>query len=353
MPKLKKPFFSLTARGKLGKWLRVFPVHGEHIVKTSADPPDIKSLAQLSWRHMYQKAVALWHGLSPAEKVSWESAGTEKHMTGFAWFMSQCLKPNPGLYLPLQGGTMTGEIIMSDEAISELPDPVNPQDADTLAAREAAITAALEDCIDSHIHGWDGTAWQKLKTESATQHNLRVVLYTGPNKIGSEDLANILIGDSGWAPYFQSFLRLSDSDTDAWFEWRTARSASDANSGATIASVALFGFNGATFDRLRTYPAGILKVGRAEVGLQTPRLVGTGQIKASAGKLYWLEVNPGAGNSLLELTDDLDGAGAVVYDCFHTSRESHMHSFDPPMEFTTGIYLKTFTSMTSVIAGYL
>ncbi|GAH97344.1 unnamed protein product, partial [marine sediment metagenome] len=55
---------------------------------------------------MYQKCAALWHTLSADEKQEWESLATPKHMTGFAYWQSQCLRPNPGIYLPLQGGTM-------------------------------------------------------------------------------------------------------------------------------------------------------------------------------------------------------------------------------------------------------
>ena len=73
---------------------------------------------------MYQKAVALWHGLSAAEKGEWESQARPKHMTGFAWFMSQALKPNPGLYLPLQGGTMQGIIEMDGWPVRNMLDPV-------------------------------------------------------------------------------------------------------------------------------------------------------------------------------------------------------------------------------------
>jgi len=78
---------------------------------------------------MYLKAVALWHALSSAEKQAWESSARRKHMTGFAWFMSQALKPNPGLYLPLQGGIMSGDIDMDKHRILKLPLPTDDQEA--------------------------------------------------------------------------------------------------------------------------------------------------------------------------------------------------------------------------------
>lgn len=110
-----------------------------NIAEKTPIPHDLKSPAQLSWRHMFQKVVALWHALSSAEKQEWESSARPHHMTGYAWFLSQALRPNPGIYLPLQGGTMAGDIDMDDNRIESLPDPVAPQDADTEAARDAAI----------------------------------------------------------------------------------------------------------------------------------------------------------------------------------------------------------------------
>ncbi|GAI14555.1 unnamed protein product, partial [marine sediment metagenome] len=51
------------------------------------------------------------------------------HMTGYAWFISQCLRPNPGIYLPLQGGTMQGNIDMAKHRLLKLPLPTVNQEA--------------------------------------------------------------------------------------------------------------------------------------------------------------------------------------------------------------------------------
>lgn len=143
MTKLKTPLLSLGAVGRLAKAI-AFRKHGSQTVAEKLPiPKDAKSLAQLSWRHMYQKAVALWHALSTAEKEEWESSARPKHMTGFAWFMSQALKPNPGLYLPLQGGTMAGNIDMATWRILDLPDPLLAQEAITLAYFTANIAPYL------------------------------------------------------------------------------------------------------------------------------------------------------------------------------------------------------------------
>lgn len=145
MALLKNPLLSLRARGGLTKALTFLRRRGQNIVEEKPVPDDARSLAQLSWRHMYQKAVALWHALSAAEKEEWESSARPKHMTGFAWFMSQALRPNPGLYLPLQGGTMSGNIDMAKNRILKLPLPSDSQEPLTLAYYTANIAPYLYD----------------------------------------------------------------------------------------------------------------------------------------------------------------------------------------------------------------
>jgi hypothetical protein len=86
---------------------------------------------------MYEACSALWHTLSDAEQAAWESLARRKHMTGFALWQSQCLRPNPGIYLPLAGGTMAGNIDMANHKITGLPDPT----ADTQAANKAYVDA--------------------------------------------------------------------------------------------------------------------------------------------------------------------------------------------------------------------
>ena len=92
---------------------------------------------------------------------------------------------------------------------------------------------------------------------------------------------------------------------------------------------------------------------KAPVVVVTKRMTGTGQVVTGARKLYWINTTPSAGNSLVELTNDTAISGTVIYDCFHTDKETHVHSLIPPMPFSAGIYLETFTNMTSVVFGYV
>lgn len=120
MPKLRGPILSLGARGGLTKLFSLARRGGRHIIERKPIPTDAKSPAQLFNRHMFNKCIDLWHLLSEAEKAEWERLATPRHMTGYAWYISQCLRPNPGIYLPLQGGTMSGNIDMDGNLIDGL-----------------------------------------------------------------------------------------------------------------------------------------------------------------------------------------------------------------------------------------
>lgn len=125
--KLKVPLLSFGARGLLGAFDYVRR-RGINILEKKPVVPDSRSPEQLEWRPMFSKCVDLWHLLGAAEKAVWESQARPRHMTGYAWFISQCLRPNPGIYLPLAGGTMQGAIDMNGEHIHGLPAPIHLQD---------------------------------------------------------------------------------------------------------------------------------------------------------------------------------------------------------------------------------
>lgn len=128
MAKLKAPLTSLKASGTISKAITFLRRSGHNIAEKKPELKDAQTTAQLSWRHMFLKVVALWHALSAAEKQEWESLARPRHMTGYAWFVSQALRPNPGIYLPLQGGTMQGDIDMDSYRLLNLIDPVAQQE---------------------------------------------------------------------------------------------------------------------------------------------------------------------------------------------------------------------------------
>lgn len=143
MTKLKNPLLSLDAHGTLARALTFLRRRKQDIVEKMPAPSDPKTQAQVSWRHMYQKCAALWHTLSEAEKREWAALASTRHMTAFAYWQSQCLRPNPGIYLPLQGGTMQGDIDMAKYRLLRLPLPVDAQEPLTLAYHDASILPYL------------------------------------------------------------------------------------------------------------------------------------------------------------------------------------------------------------------
>lgn len=247
---------------------------------------------------------------------------------------------------------MQGIINMDGYKISDLLDPVAVQDADTKAARDAAIAAALAGSLTCDIYGYDGSNWQKLLVESAAQHNLRTRLYAGSNALYATQWKNLSQDpgtEVGLATLSTVYLWQSDVRARILHD---AYAVGDNTTGLYSLPCCLWGFDGAYWQRLRTWDTGVLKVGRAEIGLSTLRRTIAGQVKASAGKLYWMTMNPTAANSVVELTNDLDGSTAIVWDMTHGVNSSHHMNIDPPMEFSNGIYLKTATNITSVIFGF-
>ena len=204
-----------------------------------------------------------------------------------------------------------------------------------------------------NIYGYTGAAWQTLLVESNVLKNLRVKLYDGANGItsgvpiyGPVDISAVRGLD------VRSFLYLYRTATTA-YAWQPMSYVADAVAGHTSASVGLYAYNGATFDRLRSYNTGILKVGKGNIGAVPVRKTAVGQVVAGAHELHQLCVNPSAANAALELTDAVAGGAAVLMDMFFTARETHHYVFDPPIPFATGIYLETFTNLTSVLFCYV
>ncbi|GAI89859.1 unnamed protein product, partial [marine sediment metagenome] len=141
---------SLGASGSISGAITYLKRMSRQIVEKKPELKDAKTEAQLEWRHMFNKVVALWHALSPEEKAEWESAARPRHMTGYAWFLSQALRPNPGIYLPLQGGTMQGNIYMAKHRLLHLPLPTDIQEAASKAYADALILPATQ-VEPSHI----------------------------------------------------------------------------------------------------------------------------------------------------------------------------------------------------------
>lgn len=123
MAKSKNFLFGFDARGTIAKALTFRHRDQQTIAESKPIPKDARTSGQIAWRTMYQLCTDLWHTLTPAEQAIWESLARRQHMTGYAYYLSQCLRPNPGIYLPLAGGTMSGDIDMATHKVLALPAP--------------------------------------------------------------------------------------------------------------------------------------------------------------------------------------------------------------------------------------
>jgi hypothetical protein len=150
------PLFSFNARGSVGKLLSFRRRGSKTIAESIPIHTDSRTSAQLAHRTMFQMCVDLWHTLTKAEQAAWESAARRCKMTGYAYYMSQCLRPNPGIYLPLAGGSMAGNIDMQSNRITNLPPPIADEEPDKLYIITAnlrnpqASQAAVRLFIENH-----------------------------------------------------------------------------------------------------------------------------------------------------------------------------------------------------------
>jgi hypothetical protein len=154
MAKTPNPLFSFGAVGSLAHRLTFRRSRQDVIAESLPTHQDAKTGPQLAHRVMFQMCKDLWHTLAEGEKLTWEAAAREHHMTGYAYYLSLCLKPNPGIYLPLAGGTMTGNIDMATKRILALPSPVANEEpsrktdlATAIAALQSSIATRVTDFI--------------------------------------------------------------------------------------------------------------------------------------------------------------------------------------------------------------
>lgn len=93
---------------------------------------------------------------------------------------------------------------------------------------------------------------------------------------------------------------------------------------------------------------------RASELCSTKRLTAVGAIKAAAGKLYWITVRPSTQDWYVSIDNSTDGSGTTAWDVGSGgSSSAPFHAvFDPPIPFSTGIYLEAVDHITSITAGY-
>jgi len=207
--------------------------------------------------------------------------------------------------------------------------------------------------LDTHLYAFDGTDWTWLLTESAAQRNLRVRLYVGAETVDADNFSVAgldVTAKLGLYARTQNMLMYSGTNAAAWY---TAFYTPDADEGYHTAAVGLCGYNGATWDRLRSYGTGVLAVAKGAITPSRIRMTATGRVGvAGAKKLFWIACSPDSPAAEWEITDADAGGGTVVYDHFDSDKHSDHLDFNPPMEFATGIWVEKFDHMKSLVFCY-
>ena len=95
--------------------------------------------------------------------------------------------------------------------------------------------------------------------------------------------------------------------------------------------------------------------GRASELCLTQRLIIAGNIKATAGKLYWLLCTNSHSSSVrdVHLNDDNDGTDNEVLKIKVKANSTAFFNFDPPVPCDTGIRIGTLGGDMIVTGGYV
>lgn len=75
-------------------------------------------------------------------------------------------------------------------------------------------------------------------------------------------------------------------------------------------------------------------------------------IKATAGKVFWVSVSDTAALAI-ELNNSTDNSGTDKWAIDLPAGGYALFTFNPPIEFTTGIYLDVSTATCKVVVGYI
>ena len=78
-----------------------------------------------------------------------------------------------------------------------------------------------------------------------------------------------------------------------------------------------------------------------------------GAVVAGARKLFWISCSPDAPGAEFELTDAVGGGQPVKLDHFDPDKHSEIINFDPPIKFSTGIWIEKFDHIHSLVFCYI
>ena len=106
-------------------------------------------------------------------------------------------------------------------------------------------------------------------------------------------------------------------------------------------------------DEILATLGGVIDVVRRTGGLSNSGVLsGDAQVKGSAGVVYWISLSDTAALAI-ELNDSVGGAGTDLWGIDIPADGYGHFIFDPPLEFSTAIYLDVSTVTCKVTIGYI
>ena len=81
------------------------------------------------------------------------------------------------------------------------------------------------------------------------------------------------------------------------------------------------------------------------------RKIAVGLIHSGPCYLHWWASNPSVAASAASISNTILGGGAIELDAFASLKDTVSQNLNPPMYFSVGIYLETFTNLTAITFG--
>jgi hypothetical protein len=82
------------------------------------------------------------------------------------------------------------------------------------------------------------------------------------------------------------------------------------------------------------------------------RVTATGLVYTGLAYIHWMNIVPSAKANVVDLTDAVGGGGTPIWEAVRETLDSTQITFTPPLKFSTGIYVETFTNMTAINMSY-
>lgn len=219
---------------------------------------------------------------------------------------------------------------------------------------DALVTGYYGLYTATFLHGFNGSTWDRLRTESASAFNLRVKLYSGAYGISATAAES--------KPSLDSYVLDTHALLLAWSageaEWVGPRADIPADgfspSYSLIAYSFLAGFNGTTFDRIRISASDSIMTKEETSNPQTSgRITTSSLLYSSSCHIYGVTINKSNASAVVvKLKNGLDASAPTVWEVRVTGLRPWSKNFWPWIAHSEGIYVDIIGNVYSVIVEF-